>query len=182
MAAADSLLLPSPAAGTRLVFRLIYPDASAAPSSARFVVKDLGSVVMGSGGPGVDDAEDDDVDGAKTGGEDAAEKTLAEAKYVVGDFISCAILPPLAGGTVAPASLARTGRGAGVGEGRVSAIAPGARRDNDPEGKRRPWGRIGVGRGGTGPLAPVPKGEWRRGEKLPDGPSSRSRAGPFKRR
>ncbi|KAJ9136720.1 hypothetical protein NKR23_g9680, partial [Pleurostoma richardsiae] len=68
LAASTPSLLPSPAIGTRLAFRLIYADARApAPAAhsrnqqqqhhpARFVVKDLGSVVIGGGGPGADEA------------------------------------------------------------------------------------------------------------------------------
>lgn len=42
---------PSPSIGTRLVFRLVYPDAKAianANAPANFIIRDLGSVVLGS--------------------------------------------------------------------------------------------------------------------------------------
>ncbi len=53
-------LLPDPAIGTRLSFRLIYPEpiprnSSSAVSSGpgKFIQRDLGSVVIGAGGPGI---------------------------------------------------------------------------------------------------------------------------------
>ncbi|KAK8111520.1 uncharacterized protein PG998_007977 [Apiospora kogelbergensis] len=121
-------LLPEPAIGTRLVFRLIFADTrSANPSvhhfsswdgGGKFMVKELGSLVIGDGGPGLD-PEDPEL--AKQIDPDTdANKTLADARFVVGDYISVAILPSLEDGTVAPTSSARMGRGAGAGEaGRV---------------------------------------------------------------
>jgi len=170
LAAASPPVLPDPAIGTRLVFRLIYADARAgAPNApARFVSKDLGSLVIGHGGPGTapDDAataeeeegkektttvdDDDDDDGGA-----AANKTLADAKFVVGDYISCAIMPPLEDtGAVAPAAGARPGRGSGVGEAPargppVVPLARGPRADGGRAsfGAGDPWGGGGRGRG-----------------------------------
>ncbi|KAI1489185.1 Sin3 associated polypeptide p18-domain-containing protein [Biscogniauxia mediterranea] len=251
LAASSSSILPNPAIGTRLAFRLIFPDPrgargsssaasghhhhhhlhAAPPTIPRYMVKDLGSIVIGEGGPGLDI---DDVDHmAENGGhghqnndgcnnsnnEDNnnnntdsnnnvnngsnsinnasagdADKTLADARFVVGDYISCAILPPQADGSVAPASSARMGRGAGAGESRVAVgraptglmgmgIGAGAARENGygyahgRHGRGRGGGGGGA-RGGIGIGAGVPMGEWRRGERLPDiPPSSRGRAG-----
>ena len=129
---ASPRILPDPAIGTRLAFRLIYADTRARMDlPPRYVAKDLGSVVLGGGGPGAGPDEgvaaaggdgDGDGSGGGGGGGDDGAKTLAEARFVTGDFISCAILPPNElTGDVAPASDARMGRGAGVGEARSTA-------------------------------------------------------------
>ncbi|KAF2462039.1 Sin3 associated polypeptide p18-domain-containing protein [Lineolata rhizophorae] len=163
-------VLPSPQAGTRVAFRLVFPDTrrSGGPGPgggagpARFVAKEMGSVVIGAverddeeekeegAGEGVDGAGEDTTpaeESTKTGNvrsdgptaaappehkdeparhprkrrkvrlsaqpprfttrrvpadDDNASATLASARFVVGDFISCAIFPPLADGSVAP--------------------------------------------------------------------------------
>ena len=241
--AASLPLLPDPAIGTRLAYRLIYADARGGGGSShndnvsggydhedlpsRYAVIDLGSVVVGEGGPALRPA---DVDAEKTGagtrtrrddhdeyydhdhdnhddggggggggndGEDSGDghKTLADARFVPGDYISCAVLPPLADGSVAPASDARTGRGSGVGEARP--LAPGSRppggldgagaRDRAGQngfaprlgargvGDRGRSHRLGRGGGAGGHRGAAggggfPAGEWRRGERLPDAP------------
>lgn len=96
--------------------------------------------MIGHGGPGADEptagenGEEGPGGGGGGGGLTTAEaKTLADAKLVVGDFISCAILPPLEDtGAVAPAAAAaagaRAGRGSAVGEGSLrgpAVVAPG---------------------------------------------------------
>ncbi|KAK8012386.1 hypothetical protein PG991_009761 [Apiospora marii] len=186
LASAPSLLLPEPAIGTRLAFRLIFPDTRSGNvigrRGGRFMVKDLGSLVIGDGGPGLDP---DDAECAKQIDLSSdADKTLADARFVVGDYISVAILPPLGDGSVPPASSARMGRGAGAGEaGRVrdrfSGVGggPGGARDRE---NGFGGGRLGRSRGrGGGPgrhddfgRVGVPMGEWRRGERLPDAPSA----------
>ncbi|KAK3313895.1 Sin3 associated polypeptide p18-domain-containing protein [Apodospora peruviana] len=111
-------ILPKPAIGTRLVFRLIWADNT--QQALRFSTKDIGSVVIGAGRPGAsrDEGWDDVYDN----------NTLGEAKFVIGDYISCAILPPdEMTGEVLPTSAARMGRGSGIGEGRASAGVGGAR-------------------------------------------------------
>ena len=144
-AAREPAVLPNQCVGTRIVFRLVYPSTrygdegngsgSSRPknlySDVRFITRDLGSVVLGGGGPGAPTSSLDVLDDYIVPGELAATdkidnynddydsdgtKTLADAHYVAGDFISCAILPPLANGCVAPASSARSGRGSGIGE------------------------------------------------------------------
>ncbi|KAK7953648.1 hypothetical protein PG996_014540 [Apiospora saccharicola] len=195
LASAPSLLLPEPAIGTRLAFRLIFPDTrsgngggpsiyqSSGGGGGRFMVKDLGSLVIGDGGPGLD--PDDPECAKQIDSSSDADKTLADARFVVGDYISVAILPPLGDGSVAPASSARMGRGAGAGEaGRVrdrfSGIGGGPGGIRDRENGFGGGGRPGRSRGrGGGPGGPddfgrggVPMGEWRRGERLPDAPSA----------
>ncbi|KAK0623341.1 Sin3 associated polypeptide p18-domain-containing protein [Immersiella caudata] len=141
--------LPSPSIGTRLVFRLIFSDTGRGPNQPpRFISKDIGTIVIGA-------SEESDVDGYGDGG-----KTLDEARYIVGDYLSCAVLPPNeATGDVVPASATRGGRvGAGRGGG-------GTFRNE----RRDSWGRgrgefDGVRHGGRG----FPEGEWRRGERLPE--------------
>ena len=89
---------------------------------------------------------------------DDADKTLAEARFVIGDFIDCAVFPPLSDGSVAPRS------GGGF-------------RGTGPPIRENGYGRVrggsyGGGRGfggGRGDFAAnIPSGEWRRGERLPD--------------
>ncbi|RYP56642.1 hypothetical protein DL771_011676 [Monosporascus sp. 5C6A] len=216
-------LLPDPAIGTRLAYRLIFVDTRNAPgggsgtrgsgpAAPRYTVKELGSVVIGDGGPALDpnvivEAGKIMLDGAGSGdggnnhsdnnnnssnsdGAGDGNKTLADARFVPGDYISCAILPPLPDGSVAPASDARTGRGAGLGEARAIVGRPpdggpraAAERENgfprapgrrpslpgsDRGRYRRFSGHRGAGTGsggGGGGGGGVPTGEWRRGPK-----------------
>ncbi|KAK1984788.1 Sin3 associated polypeptide p18 [Colletotrichum cereale] len=195
IAAADPSLLPSPSVGTRLAFRVIYPDTrnAAAPPGMhhaqsqipRFMVKDLGSVVLGDGMTGailaVNGAEgaEGDIHMAETAPtlpdtDTAKDKTLGDAKFVVGDYISCAILPPLPDGSVAPALTARNDRTAGPfsARGGLGGLASqGPRRDaafGGRQGRDRDRRRSGHGESG------FPEGEWRRGERLPEDPPDRS--------
>ncbi|KAI8947348.1 hypothetical protein F4801DRAFT_582521 [Xylaria longipes] len=179
IAAADGRLLPDLAIGTRLAFRLLFQDTRGPASAGKYTVKELGSVVIGDGGPGLDP---DDVDAERILDDTDPDKTLGDARFVVGDYISCAILPPLPDGSVAPASSARMGRGTGAGESRLAVgRAPnGPSRDRDAPFPRHARGGggvgVGVGRGGyehfsaRGARSNVPSGEWRRGEQLPDMP------------
>ncbi|KAM3445866.1 hypothetical protein NHJ13734_000043 [Beauveria thailandica] len=96
--------LPSPSIGTRVVFQLVYPDlksigSGAAGRKAKFAVKDLGSFVIGTGGPGAED----DEDLGHNGGRGSIIWTLQDAHFAAGDYISCALLPPLDDGSIAPA-------------------------------------------------------------------------------
>lgn len=162
-------------------------------------------MVIGGGGPGclpLDEDDDDDdgggnananasgAGGGREGGEkerraaDAeAARTLADARFVVGDFLSVAILPPSTiDGSVQPATAARAGRGYGVGQASFADEKPGrGYGDYGGFGNERSSvlgpGRMGGGGGGDrgygrdgGYVAP-PVGEWRRGERLPDMPS-----------
>ncbi|KAI0430479.1 Sin3 associated polypeptide p18-domain-containing protein [Xylaria sp. FL1042] len=175
IAAADGELLPNPAIGTRLAFRLIFQDTRGPALVNKYTVKELGSVVIGDGGPGL---SLEDVDASRTLDDTDPDKTLSDVRFVVGDHISCAILPPLPDGSIAPASSARMGRGTGAGESRLAVgSAPNEpSRDRDIPSARHGRGRGGIGKGGyehfnaRGPRSGVPMGEWRRGEKLPDVP------------
>ncbi|KAL2110008.1 hypothetical protein VUR80DRAFT_1699 [Thermomyces stellatus] len=136
-------LLPSPPIGTRLVFQLVYPDIrNPNPHQRRYLAKDLGSVVIGG---------DPDEEGIGAAGTNDDDRTLADAKFVVGDFVSCVVLPPLEDGSVAPVSFAK--------------------REKHPV---RENGRLG-GSAGPGPSfgvsAPFPAGDWRRGERVPPAPT-----------
>ncbi|KAK3898886.1 Sin3 associated polypeptide p18-domain-containing protein [Staphylotrichum tortipilum] len=204
IAAATPSVLPSPAIGTRLIFRLIYADTRAPRSDAlspRYVPKDLGSVVLGRGGPGAGPDEGVSSAGEGDGAAGAGgETTLAEAKFITGDFICCAIMPPdELSGDVVPASSARMGRGTGVGEatglvGGPPPPPPMAPRQRDYGFSGGFRGRGGFrGGGGGGPrgyygggggrgryrdreepfgrdAGGMPQGEWRRGDRLPDDP------------
>ncbi|KAK3375067.1 Sin3 associated polypeptide p18-domain-containing protein [Podospora didyma] len=173
LAAATPPVLPSPSIGTRLCFRLIYLDTrNRIPNSAsvppRFATKDLGSIVIGGGGPGAEEKNDDGTPAAAKKSNDG-DKTLKDVRFITGDYISAAILPPdPLTGEVVPASSARVGRGSGVGEGRGATDAAArlaspilSRRDSHyhtqppstygggGRGSRRgdTWGYGGVGRG-----------------------------------
>ncbi|KAI9838044.1 MAG: hypothetical protein M1819_006198 [Sarea resinae] len=231
-------LLPSPPIGTRLAFRLIFPDTRDAgrAGQGRYLSKDLGSVVVGARDPDsraaapptTENDHDDDDDGekglTKPSDEEARivaagpmagalggdpEVTLQEARFVIGDYISCAICPPLADGSVAPPPPAASaagppprmggypiGGGGGGGGPRGMGDFGGGRggvlggpRENGFGGFRvrgrggggGPGGFGGGDRGGPGigggggGGGGVPSGEWRRGERVPDGPSGGGR-------
>lgn len=198
IAASSPALLPSPAIGTRLAFRHLYHDVRGPPSSVsipRLATQELGSVVIGDGGPGVaTDLDELDVgrlkEAATVGSSVEAAKTLADARFVVGDILCVAILPPsTVDGSVASASAARMGRGYGPGSGQAS-LGPTMEADGRGLGRDRGFGDVRGGahggrimggggrfeRDGRDGRAPVPPlGEWRRGERLPDAPSMRGR-------
>ncbi|KAF2677690.1 hypothetical protein K458DRAFT_157706 [Lentithecium fluviatile CBS 122367] len=183
-------LLPKPYAGTRIAFRLVYGDL-AGPNRpgmpGRFISRELGSVVVGARtqedadeGMHVDTGEGassrDDVAEALKQLDGEPEKTLGEAKFVIGDYIACAIFPPLADGTVqaAPPPLPTGPRGPpprdAFGGGRRGDFANGfGGRGDFGYGRGGPRGGGGGGRyddrRGSGG---VPQGEWRRGEAPPD--------------
>ncbi|KAI9655698.1 MAG: hypothetical protein M1829_000610 [Trizodia sp. TS-e1964] len=177
-------ILPDPAIGTRLSYRLIYPDTRemGRPGPGRFLSKELGSVIIGAGGPGI--LPDDDMApivangpmAGELGGE--PEKTLQDARFVIGDYISCAIFPPLPNGSVAPqpnpasGPRAMGGRMSDFGGGRGGVL--GGPRENGFGGFRVRGSSRGGGFGpGTGANnGGLPSGEWRRGERIPDGPGS----------
>lgn len=169
--------MPDPAVGCRIAFRLIYPEQVPrnAPSSVisgpgKFVMRDLGSVVIGSNGPGILPDEEEAAligDGqlaGPLGGE--PDKTLQDAKFMIGDYIACAILPPDQNGMVAPppTNISR------------NSFATGRSGELGSRGGNSGYRENGFGSGyrGRGALR-LPTGEWRRGERLPDGPSGRGR-------
>jgi histone deacetylase complex subunit SAP18 len=178
LAASQPEALPIPAIGTRLVFQLVCPDlrntghGGYSYSFPKFSVKNLGTLVIGAGGPGAEFG--DDVGGeAMVGAQRDSEKTLRDVRFVVGDYISCAVLPPLADGSVAPASNARREPASTFrdlrGGGRSS--QPGREMTDrfSDRGGRAGW-RDGAGAGGG-----IPMGEWRRGEMLPEDSRRRGR-------
>ncbi|KAI5457830.1 Sin3 associated polypeptide p18-domain-containing protein [Mariannaea sp. PMI_226] len=176
LAAARPSALQPPAVGTRLAFQLVYPDlrttSTVHNSQPRYAVEDLGSIIIETSESGAETSDDVNMEEHGADKESSSnDKTLKDARFVVGDYISCAILPPLSDGSVAPASNARReipappgGRGAFRGgfQGRENGFGRGGTR-----GGRDGW-RHNTGSG-------FPMGEWRRGERLPDGPASRSR-------
>ncbi|EQL02641.1 Sin3-associated polypeptide Sap18 [Ophiocordyceps sinensis CO18] len=174
LAAAKPSALPYPAVGTRLAFQLVYPDLRNAAlvneASPQYAVKDLGSIVIGQGRPGAETSGFGDSVSASRG-EPEAGRTLGDACFVAGDYVSCAILPPLSDGSVAPAP------------------ASGARRDDASSGVRDARGQRegyvgrenglarGGGRGARGGRGGFPMGAWRRGEALPHASPARPRGG-----
>ena len=159
-------LLPDPAVGTRLSFRLVFPDTrSTVPRGSgrlddegrgRYTSKEIGSVVIAPSGNGYSNG-DGAIAAADVEGDDA-EKTLADSRFVIGDFVDCAIFPPLSDGSIEPRPTGMA-RGGGL-----------------PPYRENGYGRVrgggyGGGRGYSGRgeyTANVPSGEWRRGERLPD--------------
>lgn len=171
-------LLPDPPVGTRLCYRLIYPDAKGAAmmgpdARGRYVSRDLGSVIVAPrDSPYRKEEEADAVTEPRSRpgplrfqGSDA-DKALQDARFIIGDYVECAILPPLEDGSVAP--MLRGGPGpipGGGGGGGMRAF-----RENG-------FGRLGRGggpRGGDRDGPPrLPPGDWKRGERLPGGPPGR---------
>lgn len=101
------------------------------------------------------------------------ERTLGEARFVIGDYVDCAVFEPLGDGSVAAAPRrgeyggSVSGRGGGGGGGGYG----GPPRENGyGRGRGGMRGGYGGGAGGGGRLGEgVPTGEWRRGERIPDG-------------
>lgn len=174
-------VLPDPAVGTRLVFKLIFPDTRATVvegGRGKWMDKPLGSVVIG-GGEAADTDGDDDMNGIKESLEGDAEKTLAEARFVIGDYVVCSIYPPGADGRVAdmPAHAPRGPPPSYGGSGGYGPPprGPPPRRENGygDGGYSRGGGYRGGygGRGGRGGIGvPPPYGDWNRGER-PPGPA-----------
>lgn len=145
-------------------FDLIVPDLRAPLRNdgyGRYQKRSLGSIVIRAGGQ-VSTQSNGNENGIRsntavytTGDE---EKTLHDVKFVVGDYLDCAIFPPLANGEVAPPPRNFGGR---------SGPPP---RENGFGGP--PFhGRGGGGRGR------LPLGEWRRGDDIPPGSNGGSRRG-----
>jgi histone deacetylase complex subunit SAP18 len=185
-------LLVKPYAGTRIAFRLIFGDMSGRHGTpGRFIARDLGSVVVGENPEG-EEAEEEVSEGAvksvahalkQLSGE--PDKTLGDAKFVIGDYVCCAILPPLSDGSVQPAPLnLPTGpaRGGGGGPPARDGFA-GSGRDANGFGGRGDFGGYGGRGGGRGGgrfddrhgNGGVPYGEWRRGEAPPERERERER-------
>lgn len=144
------------------------------------MTKELGSVIIGDGGPGI--LPDDDEVAIVAGGPMAGalggepDKTLQDARFVIGDYVSCAILPSLPNGSVAPPPSGPSRGGGAFGSGRADLGGRGGgfggSRENGFGYRGRGGSRGGGGFGqGMGIGAGVPSGEWRRGERVPEGPS-----------
>lgn len=117
----------------------------------RYISREIGSIVIESGGYENGDAHSREG-GFELGGEDSR-KTLEESRFVIGDFVDVAVFPPLSDGSVVS---------------RGNALGPfrgGRENGYSARGGRGGFGG-GRGRGDYGP--PMPVGEWRRGERLPD--------------
>jgi histone deacetylase complex subunit SAP18 len=155
-------LLPSPSVGTRIGYRLVFPDTRSVPPSGgsdapgRWLSKELGSVILGQG-----DDYDQEGDPAGLGRMHGdAQKSLADARFVIGDYISCAIFPPLADGSVAPLPPATPAIRGTAGRG-----GPPPRGDN---GRPPASGRGQFAGDRAFGQQRVPHGEWRRGERVPE--------------
>ena len=134
-------LISKPVAGTRLSFRLVFPDTSSRrgigrlgdDGPGRYTSREIGSIVIAD--------EKVDSNEVEFTGEDG-HKTLADGRFVIGDLVDCAIFSPLSDGSAVP----RPSRGGFM------------------NGRGRGGANFSQGRG-----AIIPSGEWRRGERLPDG-------------
>ncbi|PNS15163.1 hypothetical protein CAC42_8164 [Sphaceloma murrayae] len=90
-------LLPDPAVGTRIGFRLIFPDTRSPGAEhegrGRWLSKELGSVVVGedahdhdeTNGNGHQRPNNDSLELGRLTGD--ARKTLADARFVIGDYV-----------------------------------------------------------------------------------------------
>ncbi|KAK4631965.1 hypothetical protein CLAFUW4_03780 [Fulvia fulva] len=167
-------VIPTPAVGTRLVFKLIFPDTRATiveGNRGKWIDKPLGSVVIGGNNAELQDGGDAEEELQLEGD---SHKTLAEARFVIGDYVACSIYPPGSDGRVAPLP-PPSSRGPPRDFG--GPRGPPLPRDN---GYGNGYGRgggggyrgagYGGGRGGGGGFgAAPPPGDWRRGERPPGG-------------
>lgn len=134
--------------------------------------KDIGNVVIGPRDSPYRNGEEEDNEGAappargglRLQGSDT-ERTLQDVRFVIGDYVDCAILPPLEDGSVAPPII--SGRGAVGGPGSIGGGMRAFRENGFG------FGRSGRGRGGDR----IPAGDWKRGERLPDGGGRPGRRG-----
>lgn len=158
-------VISSPATGTRLVFKLIFPDTRATVSDGgrgKWIDKPLGSVVIGGNGAELEGEAAENLEGD-------AKKTLSDARFVIGDYVACSIYPPNADGSVAALPSRGPPRDIGFGP-------RGPPRENGYGGGygrgrgdyRGGYGGRGGGFNGGGFNGP-PAGDWRRGERLPGG-------------
>lgn len=190
-------LLPNPAVGTRLVYKLIFPDTRAEVregGKGKWIDKPLGSVVIGAADAEVANGGEEEEEGGRNGDDQAplvttgeniegdAEKTLGDARFVIGDYVACTIYPPGQDGRVAAAPMPRPARdtyagGRGPPPPRENGYGGNGYGGNRGGGGGRSYrggysGRGGGGgdRGGGGGFgAPPPPGDWRRGERPPGG-------------
>ncbi|KAK3996059.1 Sin3 associated polypeptide p18-domain-containing protein [Cladorrhinum sp. PSN332] len=160
-------VFPELAIGTRLVFRSIYRETR---GQQKIATNDIGTVVIGEGRPGANPGAPPNPDQLKT---------LAEARFISGDYIACTILPPNEyTGEVAPASAAREGRGPGFAGGGLPPSLP-PRVPTRPRGNGPFWGRgggrgsghreLGYSRDGVRGHVANDSTQGRRGPGFPDG-------------
>ena len=140
--------IPNPLAGTRSCFRIVYPDSS--DGRGHYLGRDLGDVVIsgttfqakGDDGRGglASEPQTLPLQGHNT------ERMLGDFQFVIGDFVECAILPPLEDGSVMPtitSSFRPIGGPGIIGDGRASGDSGSGRPGRD------------AGRG-----EPIPLGHW----------------------
>ncbi|KAK4575045.1 hypothetical protein LTR86_000897 [Recurvomyces mirabilis] len=166
-------ILPSPAVGTRLVYKLVFPDTRAEVREGgrgKWIDKPLGNVIIG-GNDAQMNGDDEDADANTHNLEGDSTKSLGDARFVIGDYVVCSIYTPGQDGRVAP--LPPPSRGG----------APFGGRGPPPPRENGFGGGYGGGRGGGGFRggyaggrggafgATPPMGDWRRGERPPP-PSS----------
>jgi histone deacetylase complex subunit SAP18 len=165
-------ILGDTSAGTRLVYKLVFPDTRGAVSESgkgRWIDRPLGSVVIGEGFGRNEEAVDDGDEAMANGDTSSvknhltgdAEKTLADARFVIGDYVACTIYPPGPDGRPAPLP-PPPGRGS-----RDPYVAPRGGPPSRENGYGPPRGGSYRGSyGGRGGGAP-PMSDWRRGERPP---------------
>ncbi|KAF2162190.1 hypothetical protein M409DRAFT_27568 [Zasmidium cellare ATCC 36951] len=172
-------VLPNPAVGTRIQYKLVFPDTRATVAEGgrgKWIDKPLGSVVIGGSAA---ELEDGDMEGLKASLDGDSLKTLADARFVIGDYVVCTIYPPGQDGRVAPLPPPGGSRGpprdfGGPPRGpppRENGYGGGYGRGGG--GYRGGYGSRGGGGFGMGP----PPGEWRRGERPPGGDYGGGRGG-----
>jgi len=176
-------ILPSPAIGTRLYYQLIYENSADYNSRqpGRYLAKTLGGVMVRAGEHfGKEDGEGQDARrfaGLEVAGD--ADKTLADARFVIGDYIAVTIMPPGPDGEVQPPPQQQTTATRGPVRDHPSRDY-GRRESTSRENGYHPYARPRGGRGRYNDLgrSSVPSGEWRRGD-VP--PGERSRGAPYYR-
>lgn len=157
--------LPDPAIGTRVAFRLVFPDmrsSSMARSdhdgAGRYIAKELGSVVIDvdahpeeQGDAGANTVNGERATSSQGLGRrsvaDDADKTLQDAQFVIGDYVVCAILPPQRSGAIAPPPFTERGI-IGGGWSSTGGSGPGPR--GAPAGPREVNGYRGNAYGSSG--------------------------------
>ncbi|KAK5122603.1 hypothetical protein LTR85_003866 [Meristemomyces frigidus] len=177
-------LLPSPAVGTRLVYKLIFPDTRAEVregGKGKWIDKPLGSVVIGGQDADINgDIDATNGDAVKENLEGDADKTLLDARFVIGDYVACTIYAPGPDGRIAAAPPPRPLR-----EMYAGGRGPPPPRENGGGygrggggGYRGGYGGRGGGGGGGGGFGAAPPfDDWRRGERLPPGGGDRGYGG-----
>lgn len=169
--------------GTRLVYKLIFPDTRAQMGEGgrgRWIEKALGSVVIGGGrsGRSLEEEQEEDAAGAgsaRDGLDGDAEKTLADARFVIGDYVACTIYAPGQDARAAPGPRGGRGprdggysRGPPMRENGYDGPGYGGGRAGGGGYRGRGYGRGGGGYGNFGGPPPM-NGDWRRGERPPGG-------------